>query len=208
MPAADADDAAENGGVGAIVHVRRPFAVQFEPVRDEPAHLRVEADVLDVADRLAVAGPAVQPRMPPAAGQRASAVATGQRGGLGGRVGLLRGDLRDQQQGQRHGHGHRSAPHAITLPEQSAPTSNDLCAHTGQFSVGQLPVQSRPHSVELIAANWKVSSFAWRSIEWSSQRPSAPRECAWARFRGRTGCSRAPCACRCRWRPPRANPTG
>ena len=52
MPAADADNPAENGGIGPIGHVGRPFAVQFEPVRDEPAHLRVEAEVLDVADRL------------------------------------------------------------------------------------------------------------------------------------------------------------
>ena len=80
MPAADADNPAENGGMGAIVHMRRPFAVQFEPVRDEPAHLRVEAKVLDVADRLAVAGPPVQPRVPPACGQRPS---TGSHGPAG-----------------------------------------------------------------------------------------------------------------------------
>jgi hypothetical protein len=80
MPAADAQDAAENGRVGAIVHVRRPLTVQLKPIRDEPAHLRIEADVLDIADRLAMAGPAVQPRMPPAVGQRAGAVAPGQRG--------------------------------------------------------------------------------------------------------------------------------
>ena len=59
MPAADADNSPENGGIRAIVHVRRPFAVQFEPVGDEPAHLRVEAEVLNIGDRLGVAGPAV-----------------------------------------------------------------------------------------------------------------------------------------------------
>ena len=66
--------------MGAIVHVRRPFAVQFEPVRDEPAHLRVKAKVLDVADRPVVAGPPVQPRVPPPYGQRAS---TGSHGPAG-----------------------------------------------------------------------------------------------------------------------------
>ena len=51
VPAAEADNSPENGSIGAIVQVHRPFAVQFEPIRDEPAHLRVEAEVLDVADR-------------------------------------------------------------------------------------------------------------------------------------------------------------
>jgi hypothetical protein len=114
MPAADADKSPENGGMGAIVHVRRPFAVQFEPVRDEPADLRVEAEVLNVADRLAVARPAAQPRVPPASGQRASTVATGQRGGLGSRVNLLRCGLRDQQQKQQHSKPHR--PHNTRFP--------------------------------------------------------------------------------------------
>ena len=107
MPAADADNPAENGGMGAIVHMRRPFAVQFEPVRDEPAHLRVEAEVLDVADRLAVPGPPVKPRVPPACGQRARTVATGQRGGLGSWVNLLRCGLQNHQQGQQHSQPHR-----------------------------------------------------------------------------------------------------
>ena len=61
VPAADADNAAENGGIGPMVQVGRPLAVQFEPVRDEPAHLRIEAEVLNVAGRLTVAGPSVQP---------------------------------------------------------------------------------------------------------------------------------------------------
>ena len=94
MSAADADEAAEYGGVGAIVHVRRPFTVQLEPVRDEPAHLRIKPDVLDVADGFAMAWPAVQPRMAPATGQCAGAVAASQRRAFGGRVGLLRGDRR------------------------------------------------------------------------------------------------------------------
>ena len=100
--------------------MRRPFAVQFEPVRDEPAHLRVEAEVLDVADRPVVAGPAVQPRVPPASGQRSSTVATGQRGGFGSWVNLLRGGLWDQQQGQQHSQPHPPQntrhPHRLRAP--------------------------------------------------------------------------------------------